>query len=239
MTASFKIIDECQKLFSHDLRGLFLEPSHRSHALEISSRPDKPHAPAWSEVNGILTPGPSPPTTRTLLPSAHADTLSALPHSPPQTHLLSPPSSLDPSTPRPQQITSYIELWDETSGTTVRFQGFIAPRNHHLSRSLFLFFDSAIVATKLRSSTLMALLEFATSPRIECAQVVLCLDRRDRGQGRHAERLHEQVKALGFIGFEAVDCLRREWGEEGVGADVDDDGVGVGSERYAYLSIDV
>lgn len=97
--------------------------------------------------------------------------------------------------------TKYIELWDESSGSTLHFLGFVVgPVGHRSSPSLYVFFDEMVVNTHLKSSTLVALLELAELKSIACERVVLCLDT----HGESQEQLAEQIKALGFVGFAAV-----------------------------------
>jgi len=86
---------------------------------------------------------------------------------------------------------SWLEIWDYTSGC--RFRAFVTGEGE--KRCLFTFFDTNVVGQDLKKG-LMALIELAAGP-FECAQVVICVDKRIEEEDRKS-----LLKSLRWVGFE-------------------------------------
>lgn len=114
-------------------------------------------------------------------------------------------------------VSEWIEIWDYVGG--LRFRGFLA--GHGDQRSLFAFFDDAVVGKDLKPGyashassalevesaskesanlrSLMALIELASLAGFDCTRIVACLSRSANGRD-----LHGLMRDLGWVGFELV-----------------------------------
>jgi len=89
-------------------------------------------------------------------------------------------------------LREWVEIWDYVGDA--RYLGFTVGAN--CDRALFIFFEPIVVGKELKSS-LMALLELASSPYINCARLVICLNRTIP-----SDSLNALIRDLGWVGFE-------------------------------------
>jgi len=92
-----------------------------------------------------------------------------------------------------QKIDAWIEVWDYAGGCS--FRGFVGGNGE--SKSLFAFFDSAVIGRDLKQG-LMALIELAETV-FAVEQVVVCVDRSVEEVDRKSF-----LKSLRWVGFEAI-----------------------------------
>jgi len=92
-----------------------------------------------------------------------------------------------------QAMDAWIEVWDYSSGCS--FRVFVGGNGEN--KSLFAFFDSAVVGSDLKQG-LMALIELAETV-FAVSQVVICLDRSVQESERKAF-----MKSLRWVGFELI-----------------------------------
>ncbi|KAJ5041109.1 uncharacterized protein L3040_005663 [Drepanopeziza brunnea f. sp. 'multigermtubi'] len=116
----------------------------------------------------------------------------------------------------PQAIDAWIEIWDYAGGCS--FRGFVAGEGD--KKSLFAFFDSAVVGRDLKQG-LMALIELAETV-FAVSQVVICLDRFVPESDRKAF-----LKSLRWVGFELISLDM--WTNE----------LDVTSDKWLYLGMEV
>ncbi|KAI9048589.1 hypothetical protein LZ554_007422 [Drepanopeziza brunnea f. sp. 'monogermtubi'] len=118
--------------------------------------------------------------------------------------------------PTPQAIDAWIEIWDYAGGCS--FRGFVGGEGD--KKSLFAFFDSAVVGRDLKQG-LMALIELAETV-FAVSQVVICLDRFVPESDRKAF-----LKSLRWVGFELISLDM--WTNE----------LDVTSDKWLYLGMEV
>nr|ABS87627.1 ornithine decarboxylase antizyme [Paracoccidioides brasiliensis] len=91
------------------------------------------------------------------------------------------------------RIQNCIEVWDYPGDTIYR--GFVAADGDR--RTLFVFFDNHTCAGQGFKSGLMALFEIASSPELDCSEMIACVDR-----SMDAADLVVAMRNLGWVGFE-------------------------------------
>ncbi|KAK2625017.1 hypothetical protein QTJ16_005386 [Diplocarpon rosae] len=114
------------------------------------------------------------------------------------------------------KIDAWVEIWDYVGGCSLR--GFVGGDGD--KKSLFAFFDSAVVGRDLKQG-LMALIELAETV-FAVSQVVICLDRSVPEIDRRAF-----LKSLRWVGFELISL--KMWTND----------LDVTSERWLYLGMEV
>lgn len=88
-------------------------------------------------------------------------------------------------------LDEWIEVWDYTGN--MRFRGFVGCTLEN--RSLFIFFEPSAIGNDLKPG-LMALIELASNTRLDCSQLVVCLDRLI-----DPNILRALIRNLGWVGF--------------------------------------
>lgn len=114
------------------------------------------------------------------------------------------------------KVDAWLEIWDYTGGCS--FRAFVGGNGD--KKSLFAFFDSAVVATDLKQG-LMALIELAETV-FAVKQVVICVDRAVPEADRKAF-----MKNLRWIGFEMTNL------------DMWADSLDVTSEKWLMLGMEI
>jgi len=116
----------------------------------------------------------------------------------------------------PSAVSEWLEIWDYAGGCS--FRAFIAGSGE--KRSLFAFFDSAVVSRDLKQG-LMAVIELADTA-LECSQVVICLER-----SIEAEESRAMMKSLRWVGFELITLDL--WSQSGASA----------SDQWTFLGMEL
>ncbi|KAI9882801.1 MAG: Histidine biosynthesis bifunctional protein hisB [Watsoniomyces obsoletus] len=104
-----------------------------------------------------------------------------------------------PGSSTPAMIQDWLELWDYVGGSHLR--GFIVDGGgggRAGEKSLFVFFEPAVLSHNLKPA-LMALLELATHPDLNCSSLAICLDR-----SMTTEQVQGMVRDLAWVGFKPV-----------------------------------
>jgi len=89
-------------------------------------------------------------------------------------------------------VSEWLEVWDYSTGLS--FRGFVGGTGSQ--RSLFVFFDEAVVGQDLKPG-LMALIELADISTLDCSKLVVCIER-----SIDPVDLKPFIRDLGWVGFE-------------------------------------
>lgn len=102
------------------------------------------------------------------------------------------------------KIMHYLEMWDYSGGA--RFRGFTATipssaKGAAVGKAIIIFFDQPVIGLDLKQG-LMALIELASTPQLDCQRLIVCLERDDAiGTAQAEGRL---LRDLRWVGFEAA-----------------------------------
>ena len=197
--AAQTITEECERLFCEDLRTVFLgEKGSSKNSLVLGALQSNNDTTNIMKYERDMTP-PDEGALETYLQD--------LEH---------------------QYVQQYIEVWDYAGGA--RFRGFTAHGQDWKEKTMFVFFDAFVIGKDLKQgyvlpsseirsvlthTSLMALMELATTPDIACEQLVVCVER----PTSHPETA-SVVRDLGWVGFEpttlkpwtgGADITSRKW----------------------------
>ena len=93
-------------------------------------------------------------------------------------------------------VREWVEMYDYVGGTC--FRGFAAISLLDEAKSMFVFFDACAVGRELKQG-LMALIELAMTPKFDCRDLIICLDRMIA-----PTEVNALVRSLRWVGFAPV-----------------------------------
>ncbi|KAB8346365.1 hypothetical protein FH972_023407 [Carpinus fangiana] len=135
-------------------------------------------------------------------------------------------------------IKEFLEVWDYKGGA--RFRGFTvsspSTSKSGADKAMFIFFDHPVISLDLKQG-LMALIELASTPQLDCQRLIVCLERDDAiGTARAEGKLLRDLRWVGFEGATLDEFASRDELVDGEGATLVREPT---SERWMMLGMDV